>query len=140
MMCLQHGILVQNTLYQKILMNPQKKKYFGKNYLLGRAYLGRNNIDRINAFELLYRRFGKKPRTYLEAKVGFGNSPDEAYLESSLVNVSNNRSRFALLGYSHQFNHRWYARIWGIYDRQLPDRVNADFNIISGYLGVWWNF
>lgn len=121
------------------LFTASLSRYWNKNYLQLRGYLGRNNIDNIAVFETLYRRFFNKQRTYLELKVGLGNSPDEAYLESVFVDFQAFKSRYAVLGYGHEFSHKYYGKIWFIYDRQIPAGPR-NFNIISGYIGIWKNF
>lgn len=86
-------------------------KYAGANYFNLRGYYGTRafgNLGETRAAELLYRRYLGNPFNFLEAKVGVGNSPDDAYLESSFTQLTNNQSIYGVLGFQHMLNNRWF--------------------------------
>ena len=91
------------------------------------------------SYQLQGRYFFADPLTYVEAFLGTGSSPDNAYLDPVFTQTVESTSFNIGLGYQQKLSKSLHGKAWVIYDQYYPQQI-ADFNIISLNLGIWWRF
>jgi len=111
-------------------------KYLGRMMLMGRTFWSPVLPGWRNTNEVGIRWFVPDEFNFVELKTGSGASPDNDYLDANFQDLRRSRSLYTIVGGQKRFTNRWLARVWFVFDRQMPT-PGDNFSIISLNAGLW---
>ena len=114
-------------------------KYFGRGSLMARTFWSPTSAGWRKSFEIGGRWHLPDEYNFVELRVGSGASPDNAYLDATYQDLITSRSLYTVVGAQRRFRYRLLGRVWGVFDRQMPE-PGTHFSIISLNAGLWKRF
>lgn len=122
-----------------IYLGTVAANYTHENSLWGLRFFLSNTSRSGNTVELLYRYAYRPSLSWLEARIAYGTSPANEFLDQRLAGLLNNSSASIQLAWEHSWGYRWSSRLQGQYNYQDPHPLAA-FNVLSFSGSIQYRF
>lgn len=113
--------------------------YSTGNSLWGVRWFGGNSSRTGHTAELMYRYSYRTNLSWIEARITYGTSPANEFLDQSLAGLLNNSSAACLIAWEHSWGYRWASRLQAQYNYQDPHPLPS-FHVTSLSASLLYRF